>query len=280
MEKNINDYFDEFGQRRKERKEARKQRVTNRQSAKTNRQATRQTTRQTKAKNRQGGRIARQNVRQAKRLDKVQQRRKVSQQIDEQAANAGNQNPSNVAAGYLKTEAGQGKLKAYIQNQGAEVPEDLSTEEIAAIAQNLRDEEIQDTHEALNQDLPDGEEEYTEEEAEQFCFDSSEVDSFDGDSFDYYDPITAAAVSKAAAKGAELLKERRMKQGKSTKFIEDVEKFLKPQTAASGEPTSDIGKVIDEGVSEYKKQTIKGYIPIIIVAVVVIILTTLYFKKK
>jgi hypothetical protein len=84
---------------------------------------------------------------------------------------------------------------------------------------------------------------------------------------------------KAAGKGAELLKQRRQKQGKSTKFIEDVEKFLKPQSSA-GEPTSDVGKVIDEGVNEYKKQTIKGYIPYIIVAVIIIILGTLYLKKK
>jgi hypothetical protein len=278
MEKNINDYFDEFGKKRAIRKAARLERVKKRQEAKTKRGIKRQESRERRLEARTSGREARQAVRQKSKLDKVIKRRKVEADIDESAANNGNQDAANVAAGYLKSETGSGKMKAYIQNQGAEVPEGVSTEEMAAVAQGLREEEVQDTQEALNEGVPEAEQ-VTKDEAEQFCFDSSEFDGFDGDSFDYYDPTTAAAVMKAAGKGAELLKQRRQKQGKSTKFLEDVEKFLKPQTAA-GEPTSDIGKVIDEGVDEYKKQTIKGYLPYIIVAVVIIILGTLYFKKK
>ena len=44
-------------------------------------------------------------------------------------------------------------MRKYVENQGEQISEDAEPEEIAAQVQDLREEEIQDTQDALNENL-------------------------------------------------------------------------------------------------------------------------------
>ena len=260
-------------ERRLARKQARAERVRKRQAAKTSRMEQRQTARGGRAAQRQEARAQRKAVRQQARLGKLAERKKLSEQLENLGAVA----ESQKAATAIREATTNAKMRAYVENQGGEIEEGAMPEEIAEQAQNLREEEIADTQEALNETLEEGDEPYTSDEAEQYLFDMYDSEAFDGDDVNNYDPKTAAAVGAAAKTGASIIAQKRAKQGKKTLGMtpEELEKLLTPQY--SDKPaTSDIGKVIESGTGAYKTETAKQSADIIIVIVAVLIVIGVY----
>jgi len=247
-------------QKREARRAARIARVKQRQANKTARQAQRQEAR--------AGRAA---VRQASRLAKVAKRKKISEQLE----NLGAASEAVKAAGAVRNATVAGKIKRYVEKnvEPEMIPEDAAPEEMAALAAEAQNEEIQDVQEGMNETLEEGEQPYTAEEAEEYCYDMYEADSFDGDELDNYDPVTAAAAKAAAKKGLELLATRRAKQGKKTLGMtpEELKKTLTPNYAPEKDPTSDAGKIIAAGKEEYIKQTAKTSSDTIVVIVLILL---------
>jgi len=257
--------------RREARKAARIERVKTRQAAKTARVAQRGEARQTRAA-----------VRQTARLAKVAKRKK----INESLANLGAAAEAQKAAAAIRNVKVAKKIRRYVENNGGEIPEDAQPEEVAAIADEIRNEEVQDTQEALNEGLEEGQEPYTEDEAEQELYDMYDADSFDGeDDPDNYDPATAAAVKAAAKKGVELLAERRAKQGKKTLGMtpEELEKKLNPQYAPEKDPTTDAGKIYAAGKGAYVESITKQNADWIVIIMLLLIAVGVFYglsKRK
>lgn len=193
---------------RKTRRAARQERIRKRQAAKTARMEQRQAKRAQRAEKRQDARAARQEqrqearmqrqaVRQQARLGKLAERKKLSEQLE----NLGSVAEGQKAAAAVRNATTNAKMKAYIENQGEQISEDAEPEEIAAQAQELREEEIQDTQDTLNEGLEEGDEPYTQDEAEAFLYDMYDADSFDGDDVNNFDYYTAAVVRSASKSG-------------------------------------------------------------------------------
>lgn len=267
---------------RKTRRAARQERIRKRQAAKTARMEQRQAARAQRAGARQEARAQRKAVRQAARLAKLQQRK----QINEQLENMGSEAESQKAGAIIRDPKVNAKMKAYVSNQGGEIPADAQPEEIAAMADEMRTEEVADTQETLNEDLQPGDETFTQDEAENYLFDMYDSETFDGDDdVNNFDPLTAAAVKAAAKKGAQLVAKRRAAQGKKTLGMtpEELNKLINPNYADKP-ATSDVGKVIEAASEGYKKETTKTNTDTIIVVVVVLIIVgaviAMTLKKK
>lgn len=248
-------------EKRQARKAARVARVKQRQANKAARQGQRQEARQT-----------RQAVRQASRLAKVAKRKK----LNENLANLGAAAEATKAAGAVRNKVVAAKIKKYVKkNVDPElIPEDAAPEELAALADEAQTEEIQDIQEGLNESLEEGEQPYTEEEAEEYFYDMYDADSFDsGDDTDNYDPATAAAAKAAAKKGLELLAQRRAKEGKKTLGMtpEELQKAINPNYAPEKDPTTDAGKIYAAGKGAYVENTTKQNADIIIVVVLILL---------
>lgn len=193
---------------RKTRRAARQERVKKRQAAKTQRMEQRQAKRLERAGKRQEARAQRgeqrrearaqrQAVRQQARLGKLAERKKLSEQLENLGAVAEGQK----SAAAIRQATTNAKMRKYVENQGEQISEDAEPEEIAAQVQDLREEEIQDTQDALNENLEEGDEPYNSDDAEAFLYDMYDADSFDGDDVNNYDCYTAAIVKSAAKKG-------------------------------------------------------------------------------
>lgn len=193
---------------RKTRRAARQERVKKRQAAKTQRMEQRQAKRLERAGKRQEARAQRgeqrrearaqrQAVRQQARLGKLAERKGLSEQLENLGAVAEGQK----SAAAIRQATTNAKMRKYVENQGEQISEDAEPEEIAAQVQDLREEEIQDTQDALNENLEEGDEPYTSDDAEAFLYDMYDADSFDGDDVNNYDCYTAAMVKSAAKQG-------------------------------------------------------------------------------
>lgn len=264
--------------KRKIRKEARKARVAQRQAAKSARQEKRQENRAGRQAQRQEARGTRQAVKQTARLARVAKRKKLNESLE----NLGPVAEAQKSAAAIREQKTAEKIKAYIKNQGEDIPEDASPEEIAGVAQELRDEEIQDTQEALNEDLQEGDEPYTSEEAEEYLYDMYDAEAFDGDDVNNYDPATAAAVAAASKKGLQLLAEKRAKQGKKTLGMtpEELNKTLNPNYAPEKDPTTDAGRIYAAGKGAYVSQTASQNSDWIIFIVLILLGVGIYFGIK
>ena len=189
---------------RKARRAARQERIRKRQAAKTARMEQRQAARLSRAEQRQEARAQRKAVRQQARLGKLAERKQLSEQLENLGAVAEGQK----AATAIREATTNAKMRAYVENQGGEIEEGAEPEEIAEQAQELREEEIVDTQDALNENLEEGEEPYSYDEAENYLFDMYDAESFDGDDVNNYCPKTAAVVM-AAAKSARATNKKR-----------------------------------------------------------------------
>ena len=191
---------------RKARRAARQERIRKRQAAKTARMEQRQAARLSRAEQRQEARAQRKAVRQQARLGKLAERKQLSEQLENLGAVAEGQK----AATAIREATTNAKMRAYVENQGGEIEEGAEPEEIAEQAQELREEEIVDTQDALNENLEEGEEPYSYDEAENYLFDMYDAESFDGDDVNNYCPKTAAVVM-ASAKSARLSNKKKKK---------------------------------------------------------------------
>jgi hypothetical protein len=251
-------------EKRQARKEARAARVKQRQASKTARQGQRQESKQ-----------RRQEVRQISKLAKVAKRKNLSGKLE----NLGSIAEAQKSLAAVKQPETIAKMKAYVENQtGEQIEDGLSPEELAAQANELRNEEIADTQDTLNDSINPGDDEYTEDEAEQFLYDMYDADSFDGENdIDNYDPATAAAVAAAAKTGVNIVAQKRAAKGKKTAGMtpEELKKLLSPQYADKP-ATSDIGKTIEAGIGTYKTETAKTNSDTIIFIVFVLIIIGVY----
>lgn len=263
---------------RKARRAARQERIRKRQAAKTARMEQRQAARLSRAEQRQEARAQRKAVRQQARLGKLAERKQLSEQMENLGAVA----EAQKAGGAIREATTNAKMRAYVENQGGEIEEGAEPEEIAAQAEELREEEIVDTQDALNEDLEEGEEPYSYDEAENYLFDMYDAESFDGDDVNNYDPLTAAAVKAASKKGLEIISKKRAKQGKKTLGMtpEELEKLLKPNYAPTKDPTTDIGKIVAEGKKAYIDETAETSSDYIIVIVGVLIVIGVYIGLR
>ena len=253
---------------RKTRRAARQERIRKRQAAKTARQEQRQAARASRQAQRQEARATRQAVRQAARLQKLQQRKAANEELQ----NMGTEAEASKAGAIIRQPKTAAKIKAYVESQGGQIPENAAPEEIAAMAEEMRTEEITDTQDTLNEELQPGDEAYTPDEAENYLFDMYDAEAFDGDDVSNFDPLTAAAVKAASRKGFELVAKRRAAQGKKTLGMtpEELNKLLKPDY--SDKPaTSDVGKVLEAGSAGYKSAAVRTNTDTIIVVVLVLL---------